>query len=299
MASSESRRIRATLVNDRDSVGTPAQTMRQEWEDSVRGASVPDNVSVTPVNLGGVSGEWIAWSDRPQSGHALLWVHGGGFNSGSCNTHRDLATRLADVTGARVLTINYRLAPEDPFPAAIDDAVAAYRALLDQGVSTDQLLIGGDSSGAGLALSALLRLRDEGVALPRAAVLISPWVDLALTGPTLESKIDVDPMTSREGLQAAATWYLNGHDPADPAASPLYADLHSLPPLLILAGDHEVLLSDATRFAEKARQDGVDVQLSIWDEMWHCWPAWSAELPEGREALDQIAQFVARYATTA
>jgi acetyl esterase/lipase len=191
-----------------------------------------------------------------------------------------------------VLLIDYRLAPEHPCPAAIEDAAQAYRWLLQQGIAPGQIAIGGDSAGGGLALAALVELRDSGVDMPAAAFMISPWVDLALTGESLQTRAQVDPLSSCEGLHAAAQLYLAGRDPRDPRASPLYADMHNLPPLLIHAGDHEVLLSDATRLAAKAEVSGVEVRLEIWEEMWHVWHAWAADLPEAREAIERIGAFV-------
>lgn len=297
MPSPESKRLRATLVNDRTTVGTPVETLRREWEAAVRALSLPSNIAITAVDAGGVPAERIECADTPKSPNLIVWLHGGGFNSGSCKTHRDLAARMARAAATPVLTVDYRLAPEFPCPAAVEDAATAYRWLLRSGFSAEQIAIAGDSAGGGLAVAVLAKLRDEGVAMPAAVALMSPWVDLAHSGDSLQSRADVDPLTSQEGLQEAAGYYLGDRDPRDPLASPLYAELRGLPPMLIHVGDHEVLLSDATRLAEKARQAGVEVQIDVWDEMWHCWHAWSEDLPEARDALAQMAQFIRRRLT--
>jgi epsilon-lactone hydrolase len=190
--------------------------------------------------------------------------------------------------------LDYRLAPEHPCPAALEDAVAGYRWLLERGVRPEQIVIGGDSSGGGLALATLVRLREQGVALPAAGVLLSPWVDLTIAGPSIQTRAAIDPLVSPESLRLAAGYYLGGADPRMTLASPLYADLRGLPPLLIQAGDHEVLLSDATRLAEQARAAGVDVTLDVWDEMWHVWQAWAEILPEGQQAIERIGAFIRR-----
>jgi acetyl esterase/lipase len=170
--------------------------------------------------------------------------------------------------------------------------VAAYRWLFAQAIWPEQIVIGGDSSGGGLAVATMLGLREHAIALPAAGVLISPWLDLTLTGPSIDSRAKIDPVVSREGLQLAASYYLGTADAKTPLASPVYAELHGLPPLLIQVGDDEVLLSDSTRLAEQASAAGVEVALDVWDGMWHVWPAWAAVLPEGQQAIDRIGAFI-------
>jgi acetyl esterase/lipase len=294
MASPESRRIRAAFVNDREAVAVPLDVQRQSWEASVAPINADLDAAIAPVDLQGVPGEWVAARDIDAQG-VLLFLHGGGYNAGSCKTHRAMAERLARAAHVRVLQIDYRLAPEHPCPAAIDDAAQAYRWLLGQGITPQQIAIGGDSAGGGLVLATLIALRDGGAPLPAAAFMISPWLDMALDGESIRTRAQLDPLSSFQGLHAAAQLYLGGRDPRDPQASPLYADLRGLPPLLIHVGDHEVLLSDATRLAERAQAAGVQVQLEIWDEMWHVWHAWADELPEAREAIAQIGAFVRQH----
>ncbi len=291
MASPESRRIRATFVNNQAPVATPIESQRQEWEAAVEAMNRQLDALVTPVDLDGVYGEWVSAGDGDEAG-VLLFLHGGGYNSGSCKTHRALAAHLARAGHTRVLLIDYRLAPEHPCPAAIEDAVHAYRWLLQQSTTPQQIAIGGDSAGAGLARASLLALHVSGVRAPAAAILLSPWLDLALCGESMQTRAQLDPLTSYNDLHEAASLYLGGLAPDDPRASPLYANLHRLPALLIHVGDHEVLRSDATRLAEKAAAAGVPVQLEIWDDMWHVWHAWADELPEARAAIAQIGAFI-------
>ncbi len=293
MASPESRQIRATLVNDRETLDVPLAVQREEWLSAAAQTVLPPDITIVPVDAGGVAGEWVSSpSVAPQQ--VLCYLHGGGYNSGSCVTHRDLAARLSRAGGVRVLLLDYCLAPEHPFPAALEDAVAGYRWLLEQGIQPEQIVIGGDSSGGGLAVATLLRLREHALALPAAGVLLSPWVDLAETGPSIQTRAAIDPLVSPESLRLAAGYYLGGADPQTPLASPLYADLRGLPPLLIQAGDHEILLSDATRLAAQARAAGVDVTLDVWDEMWHVWQVWAEILPEGQQAIERISAFIRR-----
>jgi monoterpene epsilon-lactone hydrolase len=176
----------------------------------------------------------------------------------------------------------------------VEDAAAAYQWLLAQAIRPEQVVIGGDSSGGGLAVATMLYLRERAIALPAAGVLISPWLDLALTGPSNDSRAEIDPLVSRKGLQLAASYYLGATDPKTPLASPIYAELHGLPPRLVQAGDDEVLLSDSTRLAEQASAVGVEVALEVWEGMWHVWQSWAADLPEGQQAIERIGAFIRR-----
>jgi acetyl esterase/lipase len=197
-------------------------------------------------------------------------------------------------SGVRVLLIDYRLAPEHPFPAALEDAAVGYQWLLAQGIPPSQIVIGGDSAGGGLALSTLLRLRDHAIALPAAGVLLSPWADLTMSGPSMQTRAEIDPLCSEAALRRAAHWYLAGADPTHPLASPVFADPQGLPPLLIQVGDHEVLLSDATRLAEQAQARGIEIVVEVWDELWHVFQSWASALPEARGAIEHIGTFIRR-----
>ena len=251
-------------------------------------APPPEGTNVTAVDAAGVPAEWVSTSGA-RSDAAILYLHGGGYYMGSPNTSRSLAGHLAAATGMRVLSVDYRLAPEHRFPAALDDALAAYRWLRSQGERT---VIAGDSAGGGLALGTLLTLRDAGDPLPSAAVVMSPWTDLALTGESITTRADADLMVSLELLKQAADWYLAGHDSRDPGASPLYGDLSGLPPLLIHVGDAEVLLDDSVRFASAAQAAGVNVTVEVWDEMPHVWHGFAGALPEADQAIARVGAWL-------
>ncbi len=253
-------------------------------------AQAPAGVTCTPVDAGGVSAEWSV-ADGVDQGKVILYVHGGGYVMGSAGSHRDMTGRLSQAAGARVLSLNYRLAPEHPFPAPVDDSVAAYRWLLGQGIQASNIAIAGDSAGGGLALAALIAIRDAGEPMPATGIGISPWVDMEGTGESMATRAAVDPVVQKEGLLDMAKLYLGGADPKDPLAAPLHADLSGLPPLLIQVGDAETLLDDSTRITERARKADVDVTLKIWDEMPHVWHLFAPILPEGQQAIEEIGTF--------
>jgi acetyl esterase/lipase len=243
------------------------------------------------VNTGGVPGEW-AIAPGARDDRVLVYLHGGGYTMGSPATHRALCARLSRLGRLRVLNVDYRLAPEHPHPAAVEDAVAAVRWIHAQGFAPSHVAIAGDSAGGGLTLATLLALRDAGDPLPAAAVCISPWTDLAATGDSLRSKASVDPMVTEGPLRMMAAAYLGEKDARTPLASPLYANLRGLPPLLVQVGDCEILLDDATRLASRARDAGVDVTLEVWEEMFHVWHAFAEMLPEAQRACERIAAWL-------
>ena len=251
----------------------------------------PEGTTVTPVVAGGVPGEWVVAPDA-DADRVILYVHGGGYCLGSLDSHRNLVGRLSAEAKARVLSLDYRLAPEHPYPAAVEDAVAAYRWLLAEGVPANRIAISGDSAGGGLTLATLLALKEEGDPLPAAGVPLSPWADLEGTGESVKTRAAVDLMVRAEGLKEMADFYAAGADLRLPRLSPLYGDYAGLPPLLIHVGDAEVLLDDAVRVAERAKAAGVDVTLAIWDEMPHVFQAFTGLLPEADQALEAIGQFV-------
>ena len=253
-------------------------------------AQAPAGVTCTPVEAGGVSAEWSV-ADGADQDKVILYVHGGGYVMGSAGSHRDMTGRLSQAAGARVLSLNYRLAPEHPFPAPVDDSVAAYRWLLGQGIQASNIAIAGDSAGGGLALAALIAIRDAGEPVPAAGIGISPWVDMEGTGESMTTRAAVDPVVQKEGLLGMAKLYLGDADSKNPLAAPLHANLAGLPPLLIQVGDSETLLDDATRITERARKADVDVTLKIWDEMPHVWHLFAPILPEGRQAIEEIGAF--------
>jgi monoterpene epsilon-lactone hydrolase len=241
-----------------------------------------------PGALGGVPGEWVSAGGVPAA--TLLYLHGGGYFACSPVTHRAITGAFAN-RGFQVFAPDYRLAPEHPFPAAVDDAVQVYKALLDQ-TPAPSLIIAGDSAGGGLALATLLAARTAGLPMPSSAVLFSPWTDLAATGDSLKSNHKRDPMLRGERILEATGFYVNGANPKNPLISPLYADLTGLPPLSIQVGESEVLRDDSTRLAARATAAGVRVDLKIWENMPHVWPLFQVFLPEARAAIAEASAFI-------
>ena len=251
---------------------------------------VPEDVRCEKVSANGVPSEWVS-APGASTERAVLYFHGGGYVMGSLNTHRELASRISRASGARVLLVDYRLAPEHPFPAAVDDAVAAYRFVLDQGISPKKIVLAGDSAGGGLTIAALVAIRDEKLPLPAAGVPLSPWTDLEGCGESCVTKAAEDPMVTKAGLLELARLYLAGKDARTPLAAPLYADLSGLPPLYIQVGTAEVLLDDATRIAERAKKAGVDVTLEPWEGLIHVFQLFP-HVPEANQATDKIGAFI-------
>jgi len=254
-------------------------------------AQPPPGTIVEQADAGGVPAEWVV-ADAVPASRVLMYLHGGAYQIGSPATLRHMIALVSAAAQVRVLSVDYRLAPEHPFPAAVDDALAAFRYLLRSGIAPTSLAIAGDSAGGGLALATLIALRDSSEPLPIAAVALSPWTDLALTGESLRTRADVEIMLNPAGMAETAETYLAGADPRHPYASPLYADLHGLPPVLIQVGDAEVILDDSTRFAAKARTAGVDVTLEVWDDMPHVWQAFAGLLPESDKAIERIGKWL-------
>lgn len=254
----------------------------------------PRGTQVRNAPLGGVPAQWLSNRNAGSDAH-VLYLHGGAYVVGSPHTHRDLTSRLAKQAAATVVVLDYRLAPEHPFPAALDDALAAYRALLTQGVPANRVVLAGDSAGGGLSLACALAAREAGLALPAAIVCLSPWTDLSISGESSHTYAQTDVVLSREVGEECAQHYLGAHDRRTPLASPLYARLDDLPPVLIQVDDSEMLYDDSTRFAEVAHKAGVAVQLEIWHGLWHVWQIYAGKLPEADRALASIAQFVRRH----
>ncbi|MFP6625489.1 MAG: alpha/beta hydrolase [Deltaproteobacteria bacterium] len=271
--------------------GASFEEMRRGMEVLTSTLPLPEGVEVEAVSAGGVACEWVT-APRARSDRTLMYLHGGGYTLGSLDTHRNLAAGLSAAAGLRCLLVDYRLAPENPHPAALEDATAVYRWLLGQGNDPAGLAIGGDSAGGGLTAATLVALRDGGDVLPAAAVLLSPWVDLEGSGDSMVERAAVDPMVNAPVLNRMAEAYLGGLDLRTPLASPLYAELGGLPPLLIQVGTEETLYDDSTRFADKARQAGVEVDLEVWPEMIHVFQAFAPMVPEAREAVSKIGDFL-------
>jgi epsilon-lactone hydrolase len=248
-------------------------------------------VQIVPVNAGSVPSEWLIPEVTPNN-KAIFYIHGGAWMMGSANTHRAMVSRIAFASGVRTLLINYRLAPEHPFPEGLDDCIEAYSWMLTNGFTADKIIIAGDSAGGNLALASLVVLRDAGKPLPAGAVALSPVTDLAFTGASVRTRRKVDPLFSGGAPTTIVQDYVTTHDPREPYISPLYADLCDLPPMLIHVGDYEILLDDAVRFGEKAATAGVDVNTVVWPEMFHVFQIFAPILPEANQAIQQIAAFI-------
>jgi acetyl esterase/lipase len=265
---------------------------RAGWEALAARFAPAEDLKYTRDMADGVPVEWVEAPGADPS-RVVLYLHGGGYVLGSVPSYRAFAGRLSRAAGARVLLVDYRLAPEHPFPAAVNDVVLAGQWLARQVGGLSRVVVAGDSAGGGLALSLMLSLRDAGHALPAMAVCISPSTDLAKTGESIRTRAHLDPLVSVSGTHVLARRYLgeNG-DPTHPLASPLYGELKGLPPLLVMVGTHEILHDDSTRLADKARAAGVDVTLEVWQDMVHIWPFFAAILPEGQEAVERIGTYI-------
>lgn len=289
--SPEFTRLLAALQKQPAQAGVPVATLRAGHEAAHAGRPAAPDVAVEPVDAGGVPAEFST-ADGAAADRTIIYVHGGGYVLGSLATTRPFAAELARATGARVLSIAYRVAPENTYPAALDDAVAAYRFLLDSGVAAGDIALCGDSAGGGLSVATMLVLRDGGVALPAACVCLSPWTDLTMPGPSFRTNAGRDPQVDRAMLAEMASAYAVGHDLSTPTISPVRADLTGLPPILIQVGGAEALLDDGLAFAERARACGVVVTTRVWDDMTHVWQMYAPRLPEAREAVDEVARWL-------
>jgi acetyl esterase/lipase len=255
------------------------------------GAKHLEEVSSEQVDAGGVPSEWVKWRGASEKS-VVLYLHGGGYVFGNPDTHRDISWRLSKESGSKVLFVNYRLAPENPFPAAVDDATASYRWLMEEGFLPEQIAVAGDSAGGGLAVALMLNLKTLGLKLPKAAVLMSPWVDLTLSGPSMVDNAEADAMLSPQAVARFTNYYLGDTDPTSPLASPIFGDLSGLPPTLVLVGSTEVLLSDSEALVEKINLAEGDAKLSLWPRMPHVFPILASILPEGKKAVLEMAEFL-------
>ena len=270
----------------------PVEESRAKWEALAATFSIADDVRFEAVDANGVEAEWIT-TPEANPDRIIVYFHGGGYNVGTIKSYRNLGARIARASNAPLLLVGYRLAPEHPCPAAVNDALAVYRWLLeDQRIDPSHLIAGGDSAGGGLAISMAVVARDAGLPMPGAIFAISPSTDLAKEGASVKERAHLDPLITYETSMAHARRYVGPDgDLKDPLASPLYADLHGLPPLLLLAATNDTLFDDATRMAEKARAAGVEVELDVWEEMVHCWPLFADQIPEGRAAIEKVGSY--------
>jgi acetyl esterase/lipase len=284
--------IRALLGAKPRPIGWDARRARL---DEVGTAWPPaDDIAFRSVDIGGIGAEWSI-APGSAAGRVLIYFHGGGYCSGSVASHRRLVSEAGRAAGVSTLAVGYRLAPEHPFPAAIEDAEAAWRHVVSQGVAPSNIAIGGDSAGGGLTAVLINRLRELGQKGPACAWLISPWTDLTMSGASLTAKNDADPLIHAPYLAELADAYVPaGMDRADPRVSPLFSDLHGFPPVLIQVGSEETLLDDAVRFAGAAGAAQVPATLEVWPRMIHAWPLWNAHLADGRKALASAGFFIRR-----
>jgi acetyl esterase/lipase len=264
---------------------------RARQEKSARFFRLPKQIRRQVITDIGVPSEWI---DSPNSGSGtILYLHGGAYALGSINSHRELIARLVNTTNCRALAINYRLAPENPFPAALEDAINAYDWLISIGINPSRICIAGDSAGGGLAIATLLALREKDMPLPAGVLCFSPWFDLTLSGDSVYKNENLDPILSSSILETYVNYYIGSNKASEPMISPLFGDLRGLPPIHIQSGRNEILLDDSVRFYEKAQQAGVDVTLKIWDDMIHVFQLFDF-LPETKESMKQVSAFVSR-----
>jgi acetyl esterase/lipase len=290
MDQSEINAIRTLLLAKPRPVGWIARRQRLDEVGSVW--PVANDVSLAAVDADGVGAEW-SMVPGIDSGRVLLFFHGGGYCSGSILSHRRMVSEAGRAASVRTLAIGYRLAPEHPYPAALEDAVSAWRFLRRTGFAASHIAVGGDSAGAGLTAALIQRLRVGEEELPGCAWLVSPWTDLTMSGSTLTTKDGIDPLIHKTYLEELASAYVpEDMDRNDPRISPLYADLSGFPPMLIQVGSSETLLADATRFAAAAGCADVAVTLEIWPQMIHAWPLWNAQLEPGKRALARAGAFI-------
>jgi monoterpene epsilon-lactone hydrolase len=290
VARSEIETIRELLVSKPRPVGWSERRQRLDEAGSVW--PVADDVKVVPVDAGGVAGEWSSVPGSDAS-RVLLFFHGGGYCSGSIRSHRRMVSEAGRAAKVRTLAIAYRLAPEHPYPAALEDACSAWRFLRQAGIAAAHIAVGGDSAGGGLTAALIGRLKAAGEELPGCAWLVSPWVDLTMSGSTITTKDAVDPLIHKAYLEELAGAYVPaGMDRMDPTVSPLFGDLRGFPPTLIQVGSAETLLADASRFAAAAGAADVSVRLEIWPHMVHAWHLWNARLEAGRRALGSAGEFI-------
>ena len=275
-------------------IGGDVDEQRAIFHEMISGIPVPGDVSTEQDELGGVP---VVIVDTPGTDPSVtvLYLHGGAYALGSAADSVGLAADVSRRVGARAVSVDYRLAPEHPFPAAVDDAVAAYRGLLDEGVPAARIAVVGESAGGGLVAATLAALRDTALPQPCCAAVFSPWVDMTVSGASTQTKADLDPVLTPEALRTRARDYLGEHNPDTPLASPIFADLTGLPPLLIQVGSHEILLDDAIRLASRAADHDVPVELQVWPEVPHVFQGFVALLDDADQALNAAAAFIERH----
>lgn len=265
--------------------------LRQAFESIAGRLRTPRSVDLRHASTGKIASDWLVPKGK-SDGPVLLYLHGGVYVMGSSRTHRRLVASIAIAGGMRAILPNYRLAPEYPYPAAIEDACAVYRDLLSQGIDPASIVIAGDSAGGGLAVATLLALRDAGDPMPAAAALLSPWLDLTGSGESMQTRAGIDPLFRAKDMPAAAAYYCGDEDRSQPLISPVFADVTGLPPTFIQVGDQEILLSDSTRMTDKLSAAGIPVTLQVWPEMWHVFQFFVGQMPEATRAVRQMGRYL-------
>jgi acetyl esterase/lipase len=265
--------------------------MRTVWHALANTLWTARGVDVRRTEFAGMRSEWHT-PPAPAAGKVMLYLHGGAYVFGNCATHRQLVSYIARACGVSALVIEYRLAPEHPFPAAIEDSLAAYRALRDEGYAPGDILVAGDSAGGGLVMALLLSLREAGEEMPAGGLMFSPWLDLTASGESMTTRAKRDPWFKPPDMPIIASYYCKEEEYRDPLVSPVFADVSGLPPVYIQVGDDEILLSDSTRIAENIEAAGGDATLEIWPDMFHVFQVFVHQMPESREAIDKLVPFV-------
>ncbi|MCX7746686.1 MAG: alpha/beta hydrolase [Clostridia bacterium] len=294
MISTQGKRVKKELIGNKNLeniLNVPLEIQRKQWEDSALDVKLPEGTCIEEIVVKNISAEWVTTQNSSKQ-NVILYFHGGGYNQGSSITHRKLVAHIAHSTNLPVMIHNYPLAPENPYPAALNSSEQVYTWLLDNGFKPENILLGGDSSGGGLALALMLLLKSKNYLLPKAAFLLSPMLDLTFSGDTIKTCAQSDPLIFEEDLLLTASYYCSDESPYNPLISPVYGEFEGFPPLLIQVGSDELLLSDSIRVAEKAKAAGVDVRLDIWNEMWHVFQAWVEDVPEANRAIEKIGRFM-------
>jgi len=271
-------------------VDQPLEVQRATLDAMGRDAQMPPALLVEQGMIGELPVEWLRGPNSEN--RVVVYAHGGGYVMGSCDSHRPLAGRLALACQAQVVMPQFRLAPEHPFPAPLEDLMATYRSLFELGYTADQIILAGDSAGGGLVLATVLEAQRLGLPTPRAMVMLSPWVDMTLSGESLVTHAERDPWLDPSTFPLIRELYLSDADPSNPLASPLLGDLSALPPTLVQVGSDEILVSDSLNFGARASEAGSTVDIEVWDHMWHVWHFFAPMLPEANAALDSISSFI-------
>lgn len=287
-------KLKQEIITKESSILDLRESMQQSAK---RMSRIADDVVITPASFKYFYAEWLETKECLDD-WVILYFHGGGFVSGNAEAHRNLVSKFVKKVGIKTLVFDYRLAPEHPFPAAMEDSVAIYQWLLEEGYRSERIFFAGDSAGAGLEFSCLLKLKALGVKLPKAVVAISPCVDMTISGESHKTRLKQDPCTPRGSTETWLGYYVGDGDPTNPFMSPVFADLTGLPPVMIQVGDHETLLSDSQNLAKKAEESGVKVTLHVWEGLFHCFPLLSPLFKEASLAMDEIDSFFKKHMIT-